>query len=125
MISTIRSHNSSPKEIIQTQNIIKFTARFSDENNNNRPPLTGYPLSKNCIFIYINTKMSVCFFVFLSVHVFLGHFETDLETLWHKLAFCSWVCSKIIIFSKMLFLKELLPFFYISSRFLCKFGERL
>ena len=84
--------------------------------------------SKFCILVghswistYINTKMSVC----LSVHVFLGHFETDWETLCHKLAFCSRECSKTIIFFKMLFFKELLPFFYISLRFLCNFEERL
>ena len=77
------------------------------------------------ISTYINTKMSVCLSVCLSVHVFLGHFETDRETLWHKLAFCSWECSKTIIFVKILFFKELLPFFYISLRFLCKFEERL
>ena len=35
------------------------------------------------LYLYKNTKMSVC----LSVQVFLGHFETDWETLWHKLAF--------------------------------------
>ena len=51
------------------------------------------------IFTYINTKMSVC----LLVRDFLGHFETDLETIWHKVAFCFWYCSKTIVFLKMLF----------------------
>ena len=50
------------------------------------------------ISTHINTKMSVCLFVCLSVHVFLDHFETDWESLCHKLASCSWVCSKTIIF---------------------------
>ena len=69
------------------------------------------------ISTYINTKMSVCLFVCLLFHVFLGHFETDWETLWHKLAFSSWECSKTIIFFKMLFFKELLPFFIFLKDF--------
>ena len=35
---------------------------------------------------HINTKMSV------------GHFETDLDTLWHKVPFCSWEGSKTTLF---------------------------
>ena len=73
----------------------------------------------------INTKISVCLFVCLSVHVFLGHFVTDWETVWHKVALCFGKCSKTIKFLKKLFFAELLPFFYISLRFLCKFEERL
>ena len=77
------------------------------------------------IYLYLYKYENVCVFVCLSVHVLLGHFETDWETLWHKLAFCSWECSKTIIFLKMWFLKDCLPFFYISLRFLCKCDERL
>ena len=64
---------------------------------------------------YINTKMYVCSFC-LSVHVILGDFETDWETLWHIVAFCSWECSQTIIFLLILFSKELFPFLYISLR---------
>ena len=54
------------------------------------------------INVYLYKYDNVC----LSVHVsVLGHFETDLETLWHKLASCSWECSKTIIFLQMLFLE--------------------
>ena len=84
-----------------------------------------YFLSDFFISTYINTKMFVCLSVCLFVHVFLGHFETDWETLCHKLAYCSWECSKTIVFFKMSFLKELLPFCIISLRFICKFEERL
>ena len=65
-----------------------------------------FMLKRRWISTYINTKMSVC----LSVHVFLGHFETDWETLWHIIAFCSWECSKKIIFLKYYFLKSYCPF---------------
>ena len=85
--------------------------------------LLGLPLSAPVISTYINTKMFVCLSVCLSVHVFLGHFETDWETLWHTLAYCSWECSKTIFLNASF--KELLPFFYIPLRFLCKFEERL
>ena len=40
--------------------------------------------------------MSVCLFVCLLVHLFLGHFETDLDALWHKVYFCSCEVSKTI-----------------------------
>ena len=30
----------------------------------------------------------------ISVHLFLGHVETDLHARWHKVAFCSWKVSK-------------------------------
>ena len=35
---------------------------------------------------YMNTKMFVC----LCVRVFLRHFETNWDTLWHKVAFWPW-----------------------------------
>ena len=66
-------------------------------------------------------KMCVC----VCVRVFLGHFESDWETVWQEVALCFRKCSKIIKFQKKLFFAELLPFFYISLRFLCKFEERL
>ena len=65
--------------------------------------------------------MSVCVFV----RLFLGHFVTDWETLWHTVAYRPRMSSKTIKFQKRLFFAELLPFFYISLRFLCKFEERL
>ena len=65
--------------------------------------------------------MSGCLFA----HGFLGHFETDWDTLWHTVSFWPWAGSKTITFQKTLFFAELLPFFYISLRFLCKFEERL
>ena len=79
------------------------------------------------MYLYLYKYENVCLFICLSVHVFLGHFETDRDSLWHKLFFsCFWECSKTIIyiFLNSIF-KELLPFFYISLRFLCKFEERL
>ena len=75
--------------------------------------------------LYLYKYENVCLFVCLFAHVFLGHFETDWETLWHKVSFCFRKCSKTIKFQKKLFFAELLPFFYISLRFLCKFEERL
>ena len=48
------------------------------------------------ISTYINTKMSAV----LSVHVFLGHFETDWKIPWQKLAYFFWECSKAITFYK-------------------------
>ena len=72
---------------------------------------------------YINTKMCVCLSVCVCFRVFLDHFETDWESLWHKAAFCFWPGSKTIIFFLKLFFAELLPFFYISLRFLCKFRD--
>ena len=69
--------------------------------------------------------MFVCLFVCLSVHVFLGHFETDWETLWHEVSIRPRKETKTIKFQKKLIFAELLPFFYISLRFLCKFEERL
>ena len=83
----------------------------------------------NVISTDINTKMSVCLFVCLfvclSVHVFLGHFKTDWNSLWHKVAFYSWEWSKAILVFKIWFFTELLPLFYISLRFLCNFEEEL
>ena len=63
--------------------------------------------------------------VYVSVRVFLGRLESDWDTLWHQAAFTPRMGSKTIIFQKKLFFTELLPFFYISLRFLCKFEERL
>ena len=87
-------------------------------------PLLNWPKT-NWTQLYLYKYENVCLFVCLSVHVFLDHSETDSETLWHKLASCSLECSKTILFLKMLLFKELLPFFYISLIFLCKFEERL
>ena len=67
----------------------------------------------------------VCVSVCVFVRVFLGHLESDWNILWYKLALCFRNGSKTIKFQKKLFSAELLPFFYISLRFLCKFEERL
>ena len=64
--------------------------------------------------------MSVC----VCVHFFLGNFETDCDTLWHKVAFWPWEGSKTIIFKKCTFCR-VIALFYISLRFLSKFEERL
>ena len=50
--------------------------------------------------------MFVCLFVSLSV--FLGHFETNKNTFWHKVAFNSRKSYKTIIFLKMYFLKRVM-----------------
>ena len=73
------------------------------------------------LYKYENVCLSVCLFV----HVFLGHFETDWETPWHEVSIWTRKETKTIKFQKELFFAELLPFFYISLRFLCKFEERL
>ena len=83
------------------------------------------PNAAKLISSYINTKMFLCLSVCLFVHIFLGHFETDSDTLWHKVSFRPRMSSKTIKFQKKKFFAELLPFFYISLRFLCKFEERL
>ena len=69
--------------------------------------------------------MSVCVSVCVCIRVFLGHLEPDWDILWYKVALCFRNGSKTIKFQKKLFFAELLPFFYISLRFLCKFEERL
>ena len=96
---------------------------IGDKYSNIFPPHT--PIYILIISTYINTKMSICLFVCLFIHVFLGHFETDWDTLLHKVSFRHRMSCKTIKFQKKLFFAELLPFFYISLRFLCKFEERL
>ena len=72
---------------------------------------------------YVNTKMSVClsicsFAFFQAISKPIG---IQFGTKW---LFWPRKGSKTTIFKK-LFLAELLPLFYISLRFLCKFEERL
>ena len=69
--------------------------------------------------------MCVRVFVCVCFRVFLGHLESDWDTLWNKCALMPRNGSKTIKFQKKLFSAELLPFFYISLRFLCKCEERL
>ena len=69
--------------------------------------------------------MCVCVFVCVCFRVVLGHLESDWDILWYKVALCFRNGSKTIKFQKKSFFAELLPFFYISLRFLCKFEERL
>ena len=59
------------------------------------------------ISTYINTKMCVC----LSVCVFLGHLESDGDTLWHKVSFWSRKGSKTIIFKKKFFFRRVIALF--------------
>ena len=58
--------------------------------------------------------MFVCLCVCLFVRVFLGHFETDWDALWHNVDFYFGKGSKTIIYLKSFF-KELVPLFYISD----------
>ena len=67
----------------------------------------------------------VCVCLCLCFRVFLGHLESDWDTLSNKYALMPRNGSKTIKFQKKIFFAELLPFFYISLRFLCKFEERL
>ena len=48
------------------------------------------------VTISTTTKMCVC----VCVCIFLGQFETDLDALWHKIAFWYWKSSKTTIFGK-------------------------
>ena len=78
------------------------------------------------LYKYENVCLSVSVCVCVCVcTLFFGHLETDWDTLWHTVSFWPWAGSKTITFQKTLFFAELLPFFYISLRFLCKFEERL
>ena len=54
--------------------------------------------------------MFVCVCVCVRVRVFLGQFESDWDTLWHKVAYRPRMGSKTIILNKGIF-AELLPFF--------------
>ena len=62
------------------------------------------------ISTYINTKMCVC--VCLCIRVFLGHLESDWDTLWHKCAFWPRNGSKTIKFQKSYFSQSYCPFLY-------------
>ena len=77
------------------------------------------------LYLYLYKYENVCLSVCVFLRVFLCHLKSDWETFWHKAAFRPRMSSKTIKFQKQLFFAELLPFFYISLRFLCKFEERL
>ena len=47
----------------------------------------SYQLNSGRYLYLYKYEMSVCLFVCLSVHVFLGHFKNYWETLWHQAAF--------------------------------------
>ena len=81
--------------------------------------VVGWPVSTLLTFksLYYYKYENVC----LSVHLFLCQFKTDWDTLWHKVALCSWEGSKTTIFGKTKQKLELFPFFHISLRFLFKF----
>ena len=74
------------------------------------------------ISTYTSAKMSVC----LSVSSrFSRPFGNRFGNPLYTVAYRHRMSSKTIKFQKKLFSAELLPFFYISLRFLCKFEERL
>ena len=73
-------------------------------------------------YLYLYKYENVCLCVCLCFPFFL---ESDWDTLWHKCILWCRNGSKTIKKIKKLFSAELLPFFYISLRFLCKFEERL
>ena len=66
------------------------------------------------LYLYKYEKVCVC----VCFRVFLGHLESDWDTLWHKCALMPRNGSKNKISKKVIF-AELLPFFYISLRVLC------
>ena len=85
-----------------------------------------FVISKWIHFISIFKCYQIIYvFVWVCFPFFLGHLESDGDTLWHECALWPRNGSKTIKFQKKLFSAELLPFFYISLRFLCKFEERL
>ena len=58
---------------------------FNPQNFRGSPALlTAFHIETRTANLYLYKYENVC----LSAHVFLGHFETDWETLWHKAAFC-------------------------------------
>ena len=52
--------------------------------------LAEYQFNELYYYKYVNVYLSVCLFV----HLFIGHFESDLDALWHKVAFYPWKVSK-------------------------------
>ena len=52
------------------------------------------------LYVYKYEKFNLC----MSVRVFLGHFETDWDSLWHKVDLYPWEGSKAVIFQKSFFL---------------------
>ena len=50
--------------------------------------------AKSHLYLYKYKNVCVCMCVCVCFRVFLGHFETRLDTLWHKVAFCSRKGSK-------------------------------
>ena len=63
------------------------------------------------ISTYINTKMSVCVSVCLFDRVFLGHLESDLETLWLKVDSRPRMSSKTIKFQKKVIFRRVVALF--------------
>ena len=64
--------------------------------------------------LYIYKYENVCVFVCLWFRVFLGHLESDWDTLWHKCDLMPRNGSKTIKFQKKLFSAELLLFFVLN-----------
>ena len=62
------------------------------------------------ISTYVNTKMCVCVSVCVSVRVFLGHLESDWDTLWHKVSFRPRMSSKTKKIKKSYFPQSYCPF---------------
>ena len=73
------------------------------------------------LYKYDNVCLSVCLYGFFSAISKPNGKPFGIQLLIDR----PQMSSKTIKFQKKLFLAELLPFFYISFRFLCKFGEQL
>ena len=68
------------------------------------------------LYKYENVCLSVCVFV----RVFLGNLESDLETLWHKVAFRPRMSSITIKFQKIYFRRVIALFFFFFFSFFIK-----
>ena len=64
-------------------------------------------------YLYLYTKMCVC----LPVRVFLGHFESDWDTLWHKVAFWHRKGSKTMKFQKKVIFRRVIALFLYFLKF--------
>ena len=87
------------------------------------PPAATRPLSWSAIipYLYLYKFENVCLSVCLFARVFLGHLESDWDTLWHKAAFRPRMSSKTINFKKSYFSKIYCNF----SIFLYDFSAKL
>ena len=77
--------------VLQSLKTIVILAIRNDLGKNKyeeyRNPFFTVIIYKDGISTYINTK---CVCVCLCLRVFLGHFVTDWETIWHTVPFSNW-----------------------------------